>query len=70
MDSKEISPIEQWLMLLNAETESDLKEIEEITTIPEIKKAIAKIRVLSKDEEVVKEAEERERELREQGIFI
>ena len=57
-------------MLLNAETESDLKEIEEITTIPEIKKAIAKIRVLSKDEEVVKEAEERERELREQGIFI
>lgn len=47
-----------------------IKEIEKIITTPEIKKAIAKIRVLSKDEKVVKEAEERERELREQGIFI
>ena len=59
--------MEDWLSLINAETEGDLEEIEQSTTVPEIKEAIALLRELSADEEVQKEADNREKLLNDQA---
>ena len=59
--------MEDWLALIDAETEGDLEEIEQSTTVPEIKEAIALLRVLSADEEVQKEADNREKLLNDQA---
>ena len=48
--------MEDWLSLINAETEGDLEEIEQSTTVPEIKEAITLLRELSANEKVQKEA--------------
>ncbi len=53
--------MEDWLNLINAEAEGDLEEIERSTTVPEIKEVIALLRELSADEEVQKEADDREK---------
>ena len=48
--------MEDWLALIDAETEGDLEEIEQSTTVPEIKEAITLLRELSANEKVQKEA--------------
>ena len=53
--------MEDWLNLINAEAEGDLEEIERSTTVPEIKEVIALLRELSANEEVQKEADDREK---------
>lgn len=62
--------MEQWLTLIAAETEDDLKELEEITDVPEILQVINELREMSKDEAIVKECEERERQLKEYSDSI
>ena len=59
--------MEDCLALIDAETEGDLEEIEQSTTVPEIKEAIALLRELSADEEVQKEADNREKLLNDQA---
>ncbi len=59
--------MEDWLALIDAETEGDLEEIEQSTTVPEIKEAIALLRELSADEEVQKEAYNREKLLNDEA---
>ena len=59
--------MEDWLALIDAETEGDLEEIEQSTTVPEIKEAIALLRELSADEDVQKEADNREKLLNDQA---
>ncbi len=62
--------MEDWLALIDAETEGDLEEIEQSTTVPEIKEAIALLRELSADEEVQKEADNREKLLNDRKRII
>ena len=59
--------MEDWLALIDAETEGELEEIEQYTTVPEIKEAIALLRELSADEEVQKEAYNREKLLNDEA---
>ncbi len=59
--------MEDWLNLINAETEGDLQELEASTDIPEVKQAIAIVRELSADESVWEEVRQREAELREEA---
>ena len=59
-----------WLRLINAETEEDLTELEQNTSIPEVKKTINIVRELSADEAVRQEALEREKQLEEEANAI
>ena len=59
--------MEDWLSLINAETEGDLEEIEQSTTVPEIKEAITLLRELSANEKVQKEAYNREKLLNDEA---
>jgi len=58
-------PVEDWLLLLSAETEGDLMNLEESTDITEIKDAISILRQMSADDEIRQEAEKREKQLNE-----
>lgn len=49
-------PVEDWLNLINAETEGDLMAIQKETTIPEVQKTIVILRELSGDEKIKQEA--------------
>ncbi len=62
--------MEDWLMLINAETEEELAELYESTDIPEVRETIDMLREMSKDEEIVKEAREREEYLKKQEALI
>ena len=62
--------MEDWLMLINAETEEELAELYESTDIPEVRETIDMLREMSKDEEIVKEAGEREEYLKKQEALI
>ena len=53
--------MEDWLNLINAETEEELNAIEQETDIPEIKETIAILRQMNADEQLRKEAFEREK---------
>ena len=53
--------MEDWLHLINAETEGDLMAIQQTTAIPEVKKTIVMLRHLSADEKVRQEAYYREK---------
>ena len=59
--------MEDWLALIDAETEGDLEEIEQSTTVPEIKEAITLLRELSANEKVQKEAYNREKLLNDEA---
>ena len=59
--------MEDWLALIDAETEGDLEEIEQSTTVPEIKEAITLLRELSANEKVQKEAYNRAKLLNDEG---
>ena len=56
-------PMEDWLNLINAETEGELMDVEVNTNIQEIKKAIVVLRELNADEKVKQEAYYREKRL-------
>ena len=56
-------PVEEWLNLINAETEGDLMVIEEKTKNPKIKEVVYKIRELSADEQLRELAFKREKYL-------
>ena len=62
--------IEDWLRLINAETEDDLIAIEETTQIPEVREVVDIIRELSADEKVRHEAFYREKQLRDQASAL
>ena len=59
--------MEDWLRLINAETEGDLMAIQQTTEVPEIQDVIVMLRDLSADEQVRREAEIREKALRDEA---
>ena len=62
--------MDDWLDLINAETEGDLMEIQNTTAIPEIKKTIVIVRHLSGDEKVRQEAYYREKRLHDEATAL
>ncbi len=64
------SRIEQWMTLVKAETEGDLMDLEQTTTIPEIGKTIVVLRRLSADEKIRQEAWYREKQLHDEANAI
>ena len=69
-ESRKHKPVEDWLDLINAETEGDLMTIENKTTIPEVKKTIVMLRQLSGDEKLRKEAYYREKRLHDEASAL
>lgn len=63
-------PMEDWLNLINAETEGDLMDIEKTTTIPEVHKTIVILKNLSADEKIRQEAFYREKALHDEASAI
>ena len=63
-------PMEDWLDLINAETEEDLMAHGEATQIPEIKKAIVELRRMSASEKIRQEAEYREKMLHDEASAL
>lgn len=61
---------EQWMTLVKAETEGDLMELEQTTTVPEIGKTIVVLRRLSADEKIQQEAWYREKQLHDEANAI
>ena len=55
--------VEDWLNLINAETEDDLMAIQQKTTIPEVQQTIVMLREMSADEKIRQEAYYREKRL-------
>ena len=62
--------MEDWLALINAETEAELMEIQNKSTIPEIHETIVKLRELSADEKLRQEAYYREKRLHDEASAI
>lgn len=62
--------MEDWLNLINAETEGDLMAIQQSTTIPEVKDTIVMLRQLSADEKVRQEAYYREKRLHDEASAL
>ena len=62
--------MEDWLDLINAETEGDLMEIQNKSTIPEVHETIVKLRELSADEKLKREAYYREKRLHDEASAI
>ena len=56
-------PMDDWIRLINAETEEELMEIQNTTNIPEVKDTIVILRQLSADENLRKVAEFREKRI-------
>ena len=63
-------PVEDWLDLINAETEGDLMTIQKETTIPEIQKTIVMLRELSGDEKLRQEVYYREKRLHDEASAL
>ena len=62
--------MEDWLNLINAETEGDLMAIQQTTEIPEVQDTIVMIRTLSADEQVRQEAALREKRLHDEASAL
>ncbi len=62
--------MEDWLNLINAETEGDLMAIQQTTQIPEVKDTIVMLRKLSADEQVRMEAHYREKRLHDEATAL
>ena len=62
--------MEDWLNLINAETEGDLMAIQNTTNIPEVKDTIVMLRELSADEKVRQEAYYREKRLHDEASAL
>lgn len=63
-------PVEDWLRLINAETEDELMSIMEETTVPEIKDVVVTVNNMSTDEAVQHEALNREMFLHDMATLI
>ena len=63
-------PMEDWLNLINAETEGELMDVEVNTNIQEVKKAIVVLRELNADEKVKQEAYYREKRLHDEASAL
>ena len=62
--------MEDWLRLINAETEDELMEIQQTTTIPEVTSTIVKLRQMSADEKIRWEAYYREKRLHDEASAL
>lgn len=62
--------MEDWLNLINAETEGDLMDIQDQTTIPEVKQTIVKLRELNADEQLKAQAFYREKRLHDEASAL
>ena len=69
-NAKQHKPMEDWLNLINAETEGDLMNIQQTTAIPEVKDTIVMLRRLSADEKVRQEAYYREKRLHDEATEL
>lgn len=67
---KKNKPMEDWLNLINAETEVELMSIQQATNIPEIKDTIVMLRQLSSDEKIRQEAYYREKRLHDEATAL
>lgn len=67
---KKNKPMEDWLNLINAETEDELMEIQQTTDIREVKDTIVMLRELSADEKVRQEAFYREKRLHDETTAL
>lgn len=63
-------PMEDWLNLINAETEGELMDIETTTQIQEVKSAIVVLRELNADDKVRQEAYYREKRLHDEATAL
>ncbi|MCH5348662.1 MAG: Rpn family recombination-promoting nuclease/putative transposase [Oscillospiraceae bacterium] len=63
-------PMEDWLNLINAETEGELMDIQQTTTIPEVKDTIVMIRQMSSDEKIRQEVYYREKRLHDEATAL
>ena len=68
--SKNPKPVEDWLELINAETEDDLMALQQTSTIPEIQDAIVILRQMSADEKIRQEAYYREKRLHDEASAV
>lgn len=68
--SRRKKPVEDWLDLINAETEADLMAIMQSTNIPEVRDTIVLLKELSADEKVRQEAFAREMRLHDEANAI
>jgi len=68
--SPQNKPMEDWLNLINAETEGELMDVETSTQIQEVKKAVVVLRELNADEKVRKEAYYREKRLHDEATAL
>ena len=62
--------MEDWLTLINAETEGDLMALQQSTSIPEIQKTIVILREMSADEQIREEARRREKRLHDEASAL
>ena len=62
--------MEDWLKLINAETEGDLMALQQSTSIPEIQKTIVILREMSADEQIREEARRREKRLHDEATAL
>ena len=62
--------MEDWLTLIDAETEGDLMALQQSTSIPEIQKTIVILRELSADEQIREEARRREKRLHDEATAL
>lgn len=62
--------MEDWLNLINAETEGDLMDIQDQTNIPEVKQTIVKLRELNADEQLKAQAFYREKRLHDEASAL
>ena len=62
--------MEDWLKLINAETEGELMELQQTTNIPEVQDTIVMIRHLSADEKIRQEAFYREKQIHDEASAL
>lgn len=62
--------MEDWLALINAETEGDLMTLQQSTVIPEIQKTIVILREMSADEQIREAASRREKRLHDEATAL
>ena len=62
--------MEDWLNLINAETEGDLMDIQNTTTIPEVQRTIVMLRELSANEKVQREVYYREKQIHDEASAL
>ncbi len=67
---KKNNRMEDWLTLIDAETEGDLMALQQSTSIPEIKQTIVILREMSADEQIREEARRRERRLHDEATAL